>query len=109
LAGLPRYPRTVDEEASATNVSTALAILRQALDSIDAMTDSPAKRAAIRELAGALSDLDLAAAAIRKGMMRRLWQSQETSLGVLGQMHGVSKARAKQVTDGIPKYPGKES
>ena len=99
----------MDEEASATNVSTALAILRQALDSIDAMTDSPAKRTAIRELAGALSDLDLAAAAIRKGMMRRLWQSQETSLGVLGQMHGVSKARAKQVTDGIPKYPGKES
>ena len=84
-----------DVQASAA--AAALAVLRQALDDIAAMEPSPAKTAAIRELAEMLQELYGTAAAIRKAEVLRIQEAEKLSLAQLAGRVGISKARADQI------------
>src|SRR6266480_252894 len=84
-----------DGQASAT--SAAFEVLRQALDDIAVMEPSPAKTAAIRELAEALQELYGIATAIRKAEVLRIQEAEKLTLAQLADRVGISKARADQI------------
>ena len=75
----------------------ALAILRRALDDIAAMGPSPAKTAAIRELAEELQELYGIATTIRKAEVLRIQDAEKLTLAQLADRVGISKARADQI------------
>jgi hypothetical protein len=77
--------------------ASALAVLRQILDDIAAMEPSPAKTAAIRELAEALQELYGTATAIRKAEVLRIQEAEKLTLAQLAGRVGISKARADQI------------
>jgi len=81
----------------ASAVPAALAVLRQALDDITAMDPSPAKTAAIRDLAEALQELYGTATAIRKAEVLRIQEAEKLTLAQLAGRVGISKARADQI------------
>lgn len=91
------YALTVDDGCLPGDVADSLAVLRRALSRIAAMSDSPAKTAAIRELAEALQELYGTAAAIRRAEMLRIQEAEKLSLAKLADRVGISKARADQI------------
>jgi hypothetical protein len=74
-----------------------LAALSRALDRIAAMPGSPAKTAAIREVAEGLDRLDARAAEMRKAEVLRIRREEELALAPLAERVGMSKARAGQI------------
>lgn len=74
-----------------------LAALSRALDRIAAMPGSPAKTAAIRELAEELGRLSARAAEIRKAEVLRIRDEEQLTLAPLAKRVGMSKARAGQI------------
>jgi hypothetical protein len=87
----------VDSGSIADEAVSALAVLRKALDSIDAMDGSAEKTRAIRELAEAIQELYNRAAEIRKSEMFRIQEREQLSLAKLADRVGISKARADQL------------
>jgi hypothetical protein len=80
-----------------SGASAELAALSRALDRIEAMPGSPAKTAAIREVAIGLDELDARAAEIRKAEVLRVRAEEELALAPLAERVGMSKARAGQI------------
>lgn len=74
-----------------------LAALSRALDRIAAMPGSPAKTAAIREVAVGLDKLSAWAAEIRRAEVLRIRAEEELALAPLANRVGMSKARAGQI------------
>lgn len=74
-----------------------LAALSRALDRIEAMPGSPAKTAAIREVAEGLDKLDARAAEIRRAEVLRIRDEEQLALAPLAERVGMSKARAGQI------------
>jgi predicted DNA-binding protein (UPF0251 family) len=87
----------MSDTGQASAVPGALAILRRALDEITAMEPSPAKTAAIRELAEELQKLYGTATAIRKAEVLRIQDAEKLTLAQLADRVGISKARADQI------------
>jgi hypothetical protein len=74
-----------------------LAALARALHRIEAMPGSPAKTAAIREVAVGLDELGAWAAEIRRAEVLRIRDEEELALAPLADRVGMSKARAGQI------------
>jgi len=80
-----------------TGAAAELAALSRALDRIEAMPGSPAKTAAIREVAIGLDQLDARAAKIREAEVIRIRDEEQLALAPLAERVGMSKARAGQI------------
>ena len=80
-----------------TGAAAELAALSRALDRIDAMPGSPAKTAAIRQLAEELEVLTARTAEIRKAEVLRIRDEEQLTLAPLAERVGMSKARAGQI------------
>lgn len=74
-----------------------LAALSRALDRIAAMPGSPAKTAAIREVAEELDKLSARTAEIRRAEVLRIRDEEQLALAPLAKRVGMSKARAGQI------------
>ena len=84
-------------EPQADEVSAALGVLRQALDSVAAMEGSQAKTDAIRGLADPLQELYNLATRVRAAELLRIHDTERLSLAKLADRVGISKARADQI------------
>jgi predicted DNA-binding protein (UPF0251 family) len=91
------YACGVSGESQVGEVSAALAVLRQALDSIAGMEGSQAKTDAIRDLAEPLQELYNLATRIRAAELLRIHDTEKLSLAKLAERVGISKARADQI------------
>ena len=80
-----------------SGAAAELAALSRALDRIEAMPGSPAKTAAIREVAIGLDKLDARAAKMREAEVLRIRVEEELALAPLAERVGMSKARAGQI------------
>lgn len=80
-----------------SGAAAELAALSRALDRIAAMPGSPARTAAIRELAEELDKLSARAAEIRRAEVLRIRDEEQLALAPLAERLGMSKARAGQI------------